>query len=172
MCESMRSLDTDSEGKTTAGAARDRLNVLLVYEDLSTGLRARWVFEQTAGQLEVEADFNVDLWKFDLLREPALLQRAATEAAKADIVFLSAHGHGELPSAVDLWLKEWLERRGEEPCALAVLLDEAAGDTAATNQTLQALHAAAMARGVQVFLHADEAPQTRRQYRFGRGPAP
>jgi hypothetical protein len=159
----MRWLDTHSQGRTTAGAAMGRLNVLLIYEDLSTGLRARWAFEQTARQLEGEADFYVDLWKFDLLCEPALLQRAANDAAKADIVFLSAHGQGELPGTVNVWLKQWLERRGGEPCALAVLLDEGAGDNAAADQALQALQAMALAGGVQVFLNAGEALQTRWQ---------
>jgi hypothetical protein len=159
----MRSLDTDNQGETTAGGATDRLNVLLVYEDLGTGLRARWAFEQTARQLEGEAGFNVNLWKFDLLREPVLFQRAVNDAAKADIVFLSAHGHGVLPVAVDLWLKRWLERRGGEPCALVVLLDDVAGDNATADQALQALQATALAGGVQVFLNAGEALPTRRQ---------
>jgi len=59
--------------------------VLLVYEDFSTGLRARQTFEEVASQLELDADFEVNLWRFDLLRESALRERAAIEAAKADM---------------------------------------------------------------------------------------
>ncbi len=150
----MRSLDTDSEDKATAGAGTGKLSVLLVYEDLSTGLRARRAFEETARRLASEADFNVDLWKFDLLREPVLLQWATKAAADADIIFLSAHGYGELPHAVDLWLKRWLESRGGGPCALVVLLDQEAGDNAAATQALQGLHARALAGGVEIFLQA------------------
>ncbi len=157
----MSFLDPDDEGKTTAGAATDLLNVLLVYEDLSTGLRARRAFEATVRQPELETDFNVDLWRFDLFQEPALRRLAANEAAKADIVFLSAHGHGDLAGAVDLWLRQWLERRGAEPCALVVLLDDRAGDDAAANQAMQELEAKAAARGAQVFLQSGEGSQAR-----------
>lgn len=159
----MISLYVDNESKAAAGEAIGGVDVLLVYEDFSTGLRARQVFEQVARQLELEADFNVDLWKFDLLREPALLEWAANEAVKADLVFLSAHGQGELPGTVNMWLRRWLERRGGEPCALVVLIDTLAGDTGAANQMLEALRATALAAGVDVFLHAAEALPTERQ---------
>lgn len=159
----MTSFDIDNEGEAAGGEARGRLDVLLVYEDFGTGLRARRAFEQVARQLELEADFNVDLWKLDLLHEPALLELVANEAAKAHIVFLSAHGQGELPGTANLWLQQWLERRGGEPCALVVLLDRPAGDTAAANQTLEALRATALAAGVEVFLPAAEALHTERQ---------
>lgn len=158
----MSFLDIDKDREAAVGEARARLHVVLVYEDFSTGLRARQAFQPVARQLEVDADINVGLWNFDLLREPALLERAATEAAKADIVFLSAHGQGELPGAANLWLKQWFERRGAEPCALVVLLDTLAGDTAATNRTWAALRATALAAGLDVFLPAPEAPQTER----------
>jgi hypothetical protein len=158
----MSPLDIDKDRETAVGEARARLHVLLAYEDFSTGLRARQAFEPVARQIEVDADFNVTLWNFDLLREPVLIERAATEAAKADIVFLSAHGQGELPGAVDSWLKQWFERRGAEPCALVVLLDTEAGDTEAPNRTWEALRATALAAGLDVFRPAPEALQTER----------
>jgi uncharacterized protein YozE (UPF0346 family) len=142
------------------GEVTGRLDVLLAYEDFSTGLRARQSFEKVARQLELNAAFKVNLWRFDLLREPGFLERATTEAANADIVFLSAHGRGELPGMAKLWLEHWFERRGAEPCALVVLLDMLAGDTAAVNQVWETLRAAAVAAGVDVFLHAAEAFQT------------
>ena len=159
----MRSLDTDNQGETTASGAMERLDVLLVYEDFSTGLQARKAFEQVARQLELEGDFNVDLWRLDLLREPALLERAANKAAKSDIVFLSAHGRGELPETINLWLTQWLERRGGKPCALVMLLDTLVGGSAAANLTLVGLRATALAAGVDVFLHAAEELPTERQ---------
>jgi hypothetical protein len=44
-----------------------------------------------------------------------------------------------------------------------VMLDEVPGDNAAANQAMQALHATALAGGVQVFLYPGDALQTRRQ---------
>jgi hypothetical protein len=160
----MTFVDTDSEGETAASAATDRLSVLLVYEDLSTGLRARRAFEAAVQQPELEADFSVDLWRFDLLREPALLRMAANEASKVDIVILSAHGQGVLPAAIDLWLRLWLEKRGGEPSALVVLLDEVSGEDASANQALRALRARAVAGGAEVFLQGGEVFQAQRHF--------
>ncbi len=154
------------DGEAALGEARGRLDVLLVHEDLSTELRARQAFEQVRPQIEMDAD--VDLWKFDLFREPGLLERAATEAAKADIVFLSAHGQGELPARANKWLERWFESRSGEPSAVVVLLDTPAGDTAAADQRWEGLRAAALAARVDVFLDAGEALQTERQMRTGR----
>jgi len=156
----MSSLDIEYHGEAVTGEATGRLDVLLVYEDFSTGLRARQAFDKVACQLKPDTDFKVDLWKFDLLREPALLEWAATEAAKADIVFLSAHGQDQLPKAAHSWLEQWFERRGGEPCALVVLLDKAPGDAAGAGQTWEALRAAALAAGVDVFHHSAEALQS------------
>jgi hypothetical protein len=157
----MNALEIVNDHEAAPGEARARLDVLLVYEDLSTALRARQAFEQVRRQIEIDAE--VDLWRFDLFREPALLEWAATDAAKADIVFLSAHGQGELPGTANLWLEQWFERRDGGPCALVVLPDTPAGDTAAANQRWEALRAAAVAAGVDMFLHAAEARQPERQ---------
>ena len=156
----MSSRDVDSWGDAAVGEARGRLDVLLVYEDLSTGLRARYAFEQVRRQLNPEADLNLHLWRFDLLRQPPLLERAAREAAKADVVFLSAHGQGELPGIVNSWLAQWAERRHGGPCALVVLLDTRGGDASTANSALEALRTRALAAGVNVFVHAPGTRQT------------
>ena len=95
-----------------------RLDVLVVYEDFGTGLRARRALDQTAQQLTVEADLQVNMWSFGLLRAPALYEQAANEAAEADIVFVSAHGPDELPASLKLWVQRWLARKGGGPCAM------------------------------------------------------
>ncbi len=155
MVESRGTVDV---GQTAADDGPPQLNVLVVYEDLGTGLRARHTFDQAVGQLGLQADFHVNLWRFDLLREPALLERAADQAAQADIVFLSAHGPGGLPAAVTSWLKYWLARKGSGPRALAVSLDIGARDTAATKLMVETLRAATLPAGVDEFLHFGEAP--------------
>ncbi|HWV99007.1 MAG TPA: hypothetical protein VNZ64_04865 [Candidatus Acidoferrum sp.] len=159
----MSAFDLEYNGEAVNDEAAGELDVLLVYEDFSTGLRARRAFEKVACQLKLDADFKLGLWKFDLLREQALLERVATEAAQADIVLLSAHGPDELPEAAHTWFELWFERRGGEPCALVVLLDTLAGDTAKAHQAWEPLRAAALAAGLDVFLHPAEELQTERQ---------
>jgi len=132
----------------------------LMYEDLSTGLRARRLLDGVVTSLNLEVDFQANLWRFDLLGEPALLELAADEAAKADIVFVSAHGQHDLPAAIHLWFKQWLARKGSEPCALAVVLDPSTNDAPARNRMLEALGAVGGPAGVEVFVHAGVAPES------------
>lgn len=152
----MNSPGIDNEELGITAEATRSFTVLLAYEDLRAGVRARQAFEHVASKLELEVDYKVDLWKFDLLRDPALREQAVIEAARADIVFLSAHGAGELPGVVSQWLEQWLDRRGGEPAALAVLMDTPGKGTAATRQRLEMLRARALAAGVEVFLHGFE----------------
>jgi hypothetical protein len=133
-----------------------KLDVLVVHEDFGTGLRARRALDQTAQLFAVEADLKVNLWDFGLLREPALYEQAAHEAAEADIVFVSAHGQDELPVSLKLWVQQWLAREGRGPSALVMSLDADAGDSPSVIQMLEALHSAARLAGVDFILHWGE----------------
>ena len=119
----MNSLKAENRGETPAREEKPGLDVMLMNEDFSTGLRARGLLDEVVNSLILEVDFQANLWRFDLLDEPALLELAANEAAKADIVFVSAHVQHDLPASIYLWFKQWLVRKGCEPCALAVVLD-------------------------------------------------
>jgi len=129
------------------------LGVVLVYEDLATGLRARQAFDHLVDQLELEADFRLNLWNFGLLRDPAHRQEAAREASDADIIVLSAHGQGELPAQVKAWLREWLELNADRPTALVASLDESVKDQSSENRILAHLRSLAAEAGAELILH-------------------
>ncbi len=109
----MNCVGTSADAGSAAGKEPLRLDVLAVYEDFATGLRARQTLDQTVQRLEADADVQVNLWRFDLLREPALRQQAAEEAAEADIVFVSMHGQSELPEQRQLVVRGvvWTQKR-------------------------------------------------------------
>jgi hypothetical protein len=140
--------------RTVVDAGNQRLDVLFIYEDLGTGLRARQVFDQVASALKPEVDFQAKLWRFDLLRDPAMRDLVADEAASAGIVILSAHGQSELPVAISLWMKRWLARKGTEPATLVISLDPEARDSEQAKGLVEALRADAEPAGVNVFVHA------------------
>jgi DNA-binding NarL/FixJ family response regulator len=134
------------------------LRVLLVYEDLITGLRGRQTLERIVRDIDAKLDCEFKVWKFNLLREAALCAQAASEAAEADIVFLAAHRQDELPDWVKRWLSQWLSRTHGEPCALAVSLDEDVLRSRRTRSLLESLRAEALLAGVDVFVQPSFCP--------------
>lgn len=138
--------------------ALPKFEVILAYEDLATGLRAMRAFDHVVHQLDMEADFRVNVWKFDLLLELAKHERVGNEAADADILMLAAHGQRELPGAVNAWLKLWLDLKKDRPAALVVSLDAGAKDSAGGNQILNRLRPLAAQAGVDVFSHFSGTP--------------
>jgi hypothetical protein len=100
------------------------VNVIVAYEDFSTGNHALNIFERLfpgLGQPPLFSTHNV--WKFDLLEIAKFREIAAREAAAADIILISAHGPGELPTTVKRWMELWITQRHSDPGALVVLLD-------------------------------------------------
>src|SRR5260370_40709165 len=84
-----------------AAAARTISNqeVVIVYEDFSTGLKAKRVFDELFG------NYHLNMWEFKVLRLPALRAQAVRDATSAAMVCLAAHGEDDLPTAV----KEWVD---------------------------------------------------------------
>jgi hypothetical protein len=99
------------------------LDVLLLYEDLGTALRAKHSLDRLSNQLGAERRYCARIWRLDLLGEPLLAEQAAIEAAAADVIILSIHGHHELRAETRAWLIRWLALKADRPYALAALLD-------------------------------------------------
>jgi hypothetical protein len=99
------------------------VDVLLLYEDLGTALRAKKSLDLLPVQLGAEGGLYTWLWRLDLLGEPLLAEQAAIEAVAADVIILSLHGRTELRAEVRHWLSRWLDHKEDRPYALAALLD-------------------------------------------------
>jgi len=134
------------------------LEVMLVHEDLSAGRRGKEVLDQVALNLEPKADFLVNPWNFEMLRNPALQSQAVQDAAHANIVVLSVHGRAKLPATVRAWLEVWLDRRGDGPCALVVSLDPSDRESSLANPIIKYVNALAWQAGVEVFPHFGATP--------------
>jgi len=90
------------------GGAREasRLHVAVLHEDLSAGVRARQVIQEVARRINLELDFDLTLWRFDLLARPDLLPLAQTAA-----LFPSRRCRRARPSACNGKLQEPSARR-------------------------------------------------------------
>lgn len=102
------------------------VNVMLLYEDAETGLRAKLSLAVVQEHGFLKTGFRTKLWRRDLLRAEWLREQAAKEAAAADVIIVSMHGEQDLPGEVTDWLTRWLEHKTDRPCALGVLLDGSA----------------------------------------------
>jgi hypothetical protein len=126
-------------------------DAVLIYEDLSTGMRARHLFECAAPLFPWAPHFTMTMWRFDLLRVAAERELALKAASVAVFVLISAHGSSMLPEYLKLWVKKWLDRKREQPCALVVALDEKSRDSDSASQMISWLQEGAKAKDVAVF---------------------
>jgi hypothetical protein len=110
------------------------LNVVIVYEDFETGTHAKKTYDFIVENVQPECQFTNQMWKFDVLSIPKLREIAVRDAAIADIVMLSSHGH-ELPAQVKSWVESWLDSPGT-PLALVALFDRQSPQTWATREHL------------------------------------
>ena len=83
---------------------RPVLNVLLLYEDFGTALRTTHSLDLLPVSFITESGMHTNLGRLDLLAEPLLRDQAAREAAAADLIILSLHGHDGLPANAVEWL--------------------------------------------------------------------
>ena len=117
-----------SFSQSTAGLLslehKQAINVVIVYEDFATGLRAKRLYDNLCRQLEPECEVNQSMWKFEVLAIPRLGAVAAEDAAEADLVIVSLHGDMELPDKVKNWLEKWIGEKGAQSSALVALFDD------------------------------------------------
>ena len=105
------------------GPDKTTLNVLILYEDWTTGLCAKKTFDSLANELGGKYEFNHCLWQFDLLGDKHCEKAVNREAVDADMVVVSAHGNSELPLWVKAWFEKWLLQKRKASGALIGLFD-------------------------------------------------
>lgn len=137
------------------------MNVVLVYEDCGTGLRAKHSLDLLPAQFGPEAGIHTRLWRCDLLRAALLAEQAAIEAAEADVIILSFHGRGELPLVLRECLSRWLEQKEDRPYALGVLLDAEAASQGGHHPVIAYAQQVAAAAGADLFYGFCDASDTR-----------
>jgi hypothetical protein len=127
--------------------------VQLLYEDAEAGLRARHALDSLGPTLKHQADFEVDVWRFDALNDPGLRELACCGLAEADILFLAVHGQAELPEHVRHHLEHWFTDQPPEPRALVLSLDTVHKGSGAARRMLASLQTLAALAEVEVISH-------------------
>jgi hypothetical protein len=156
----MRSLPDAEPENQGLGESPLPLDVLLLYEDATTALRGKQLLDLLAENGTLQADFRLDLWRFDLLGAAVLRHIDPQESLDSDIVVLAAHGQAPLPPAVQSWLQRWFDRNQGEARALISLLDESARHSIAASDTRFFLEGGANRAGITLFSNFVDAAET------------
>jgi len=105
-----------------AAESKPSLNFAIAYADRLTHRIALSVCSRVFRRIERAFDVHAFWWSFDVLGQPEALQRAATVAATADMIFCSLYAAEELPSTFKAWTDVWLAQTGRTTSALVALL--------------------------------------------------
>jgi hypothetical protein len=124
MLAPMQSIIIKPDGSPELPEPSGHFSILMLYEDFSTGKRAKSTYDYLVEHLGQDCEFRNNMWKFDVLRLPKLKEMAAREAGEADMVIISLHGNDPLPAEIKSWCDLWLELKGDRPAALVALFDQ------------------------------------------------
>jgi hypothetical protein len=104
-------------------------NVLVAYEDVTSGLQAKELLERMTRTLPSEDSgwFRCAMWKFNSRMTPARIKVAARQAMIADLIIIATHEREKVPLAIEEWVGLWLPRKAGHPCALVALLEPQGG---------------------------------------------
>ncbi len=149
----MNVIQIDSKIGLDSPGEKAWLKVVVVYEDFATGIRAKNAFDRLLSRMGEMSDFDMNLWRFDLLGDQKLSAVAANEAAGADLIMLSAHGGADLPVSIKIWLGRWLSKRDNKASALVVSLDRNQFNSPDENQLLNFLNALTSRANVDLIPH-------------------
>jgi hypothetical protein len=97
--------------------------VVIIYEDLETGLRAKQLQDRLLSQDQGGGKFSQELWSFEVLSLPEWREAAARAAAHADMVIVSVHGRGKPPASFNACLAGFLQYQPAPGGALVAMFD-------------------------------------------------
>jgi len=106
-----------------ADKGQSAFNVFVVHEDTLTGVRAAAVLGRLADFLDNEPVMQNEIWKFDSLSHPSLYEQALSQAAKAEMIIVSAAGTRSLPPHIAELIADALGRKNGRSAAVVALLD-------------------------------------------------
>src|SRR5690349_6353191 len=128
------------------------LQVVVLFENIRCGLRAKQAFDHLLSEMEIDATFRFEPVGFEFLRDSAIRSTVARAAAGADIIVVAPED-AEIPSHVESWLRQWMKGRTHSTAALVVSLEESVSDDSNTANSLHHILELASQPGITLFHH-------------------
>jgi hypothetical protein len=80
------------------------LHVLIAYDSVRSGKRAKELCDQLGQELAPEFELNLSLWSLSVLQIRPLARAVATGAARAALLIVAVNGDEALPPPVKSWI--------------------------------------------------------------------
>lgn len=100
------------------------VKVMVIYEDLQTGLRGRSACVDLQNLWHQKPIFSDSIWHFNFLRDSLFREQAVVDACDADLIILSVHGRTALPPEIIDWLKRWTDEKENRQYIIYLLQDQ------------------------------------------------
>ena len=130
-----------------------RFKVVIIYEDVPAGRRAKLFYDKLIHALKNECVFSLQLWSFQVLAIPEIRESAADSITQADFVILSLHGKAGLPARMRQWIETWSRQIFDRGPALIALVDKSIAREGQNALTLAYLRGVAQTNRVAFFGH-------------------
>ncbi|MDR3402341.1 MAG: hypothetical protein P4L99_07565 [Chthoniobacter sp.] len=134
------------------------VRVSIVYDDFTSGVRAKRFADGLAEQLQSDCSLSESLWRCDLLENPWFADQAARESAGCDYIIISLRGDRVLPFGVRQWIEGQLDAASEHGTWVIGLLGSYQGKHRVVDGNRHFLRCACEARGVNFFSLATITP--------------
>jgi hypothetical protein len=128
--------------------------VVIVYEDVPTGRRAKLFYDKFIHELKNDCVFSLQLWSFQVLAIPEIRESAADSITQADFVILSLHGETGIPARMRQWIETWSSQISGRGPALIALVDKSMAQDGQNALTLTYLRGVAQTNRAAFFGHA------------------
>jgi len=99
-----------------------RLNVLVAYDNLCSGINAKELCDRLTRHLRATCALQSSFWSFSALQLPDLTRAAADETAQADLLIIAANGEQALSPCIQSWIRRWARRMHSDCSMLAAQL--------------------------------------------------
>lgn len=145
-------------------------DLVVSYEDTTTRNYALQLYDHLAQKLLDDYDFQCTWWKFEQLRDPALMEQAADAVVEANMVIIAVRAGKELPLTARNWIEQWVARKDSRKSALVAVI---VGVDAHRRETCPAqlyLQKVARTAKMDFFSHTVDLPKEPPSYALGNIP--
>lgn len=93
-----------TELHTNGNHSATGIEVLIAYDSVCSGKRAKELCDRLQTRLGPEYQLNLRLWSLAALQRDSLAPAALSDAASADLIFVAVAGDKPLPAPIRSWL--------------------------------------------------------------------